>query len=237
MFNKKYLMILVAAICTRMHASGLSLASLPDGVSERIGAFVTNWKGLKRDYAFKTIPVEDLPSLLAIVQEIDGEHMHHQTHPLYEDRLSKLPGLQSLIQNIFDLQVSQLSEKQRPYPANLSHDQKVKEYFKEMGQKDLCFSGIEITTPDKLNNIMIQPILIDSESDKVVFKLCTPAYPNGYCQNPNHMLAQWRKKLDFSPGFERGVYGILTLNLEEGTAYYRSKPTTEHSYTRPRIEH
>lgn len=65
MFNKKYLMILVAAICTRMHASGLStetLASFPDGVLDRIGAFV-NLKGLKRDYAFKTIPVEHLPSL------------------------------------------------------------------------------------------------------------------------------------------------------------------------------
>ena len=215
-------MILVAAICTRMHASGLSLASLPDEVLGKVGEFVN------------TIPVEDLPSLLAIVQEIDGEHMHHQKHPLYEDQLSKLPELQSLIQNIFDLQVSQLSEKQRPYPANLSPNQKMDERRNDRGRKrDIYFSGIEITTPDKLNNIMIQPILTGCKSNKAVFKLCTPAYPNteGYCQNPNNMYVQWRKQLDCGPGFVRGVYGILTLNLEEGTAYYRSTPTTELSRT------
>jgi hypothetical protein len=187
MFNKKYLMILVAAICTRMHASGLStetLASLPDGVleRERIGTFAYT--------------VDNSPSLLAIVQEIDGEHMHHQTHPLYDNQLSKLPELQSLIQNIFDLQVSQLSKEQRPYPVNLSPNQKMEEYRYNSGRKrDIYFSGIEIRTPDKLNNIMIQPILIDYnyKLNEAVFKLCTPAYPNDYCQNPNHMLVQWRK--------------------------------------------
>lgn len=168
--------------------------------------------------------------------------MHHQKHPLYDNQLSKLPELQSLIQKIFDLQVSQLSEKQRPYPANLSPNQKMEEYCNDRGRKrDIYFSGIEITTPDKLNNIMIQPILIgyNYKLNEAVFKLCTPAYPNteGYYQNPNHMYVQWRRELDCGPGFERYAYGILTLDLRIGTAYYRSKPTTEHSYTRPAIEH